>query len=42
VLLRDLEGLSIAELSERLGLTTMAAKARLHRARSLAREYLRA
>lgn len=42
VLLRDLEGLSIAELSERLGLTTMATKARLHRARSLAREYLRA
>jgi RNA polymerase sigma factor (sigma-70 family) len=42
VLLRDLEGLSIAELSERLGLTTMAAKARLHRARALAREYLRA
>lgn len=42
VLLRDLEGLSIAELSERLGVSTMAAKARLHRARALAREYLRA
>jgi len=42
VLLRDLEGLSIAELAERLGLTAMATKARLHRARSLAREYLRA
>lgn len=41
ILLRDLEGLSIAELAERLGLTTMAAKARLHRARALAREYLR-
>ena len=40
VLLRDLEGLSIEELSERLGLTREAAKARLHRARSLAREYL--
>lgn len=40
VLLRDLEGLSIAELAERLGLTVMAAKARLHRARALAREYL--
>ena len=40
VLLRDLEGLGIEELSERLGLTREAAKARLHRARSLAREYL--
>lgn len=40
VLLRDLEGLSIAEISERLGLTTMATKARLHRARALARQYL--
>jgi RNA polymerase sigma factor (sigma-70 family) len=40
VLLRDLEGLSIHELSERLGLTREATKARLHRARSLAREYL--
>ena len=41
VLLRDLEGLTIAELSERLGLTREATKARLHRARSLAREYLK-
>lgn len=40
VLLRDLEGLDIHELSERLGLTPQATKARLHRARSLAREYL--
>src|SRR5688572_17838424 len=40
VLLRDLEGLSIAELGERLGLTPMATKARLHRARALARQYL--
>lgn len=40
VLLRDLEGLSIQELAERLGLTREATKARLHRARSLAREYL--
>lgn len=40
VLLRDLEGLSINELSGRLGLTREATKARLHRARSLAREYL--
>jgi RNA polymerase sigma factor (sigma-70 family) len=42
LLLRDLEGLSIAELAARLDLTVMAAKARLHRARSLARQYLRA
>jgi RNA polymerase sigma factor (sigma-70 family) len=40
VLLRDLEGLTIQELSLRLGLTREATKARLHRARSLAREYL--
>ncbi len=40
VLLRDLEGLTIEELSERLALTREAAKARLHRARALAREYL--
>lgn len=40
VLLRDLEGLTIEELSERLHLTREAAKARLHRARALAREYL--
>ena len=39
ILLRDLEGMSIDELSGRLGLTRQAAKARLHRARSLAREY---
>ena len=40
VLLRDLEGLTIGELADRLGLTREATKARLHRARSLAREYL--
>jgi RNA polymerase sigma factor (sigma-70 family) len=40
VLLRDLEGLVINDLSQRLGLTREATKARLHRARSLAREYL--
>jgi RNA polymerase sigma factor (sigma-70 family) len=40
ILLRDLQGLSIEELSTQLNLTTQAAKARLHRARSLAREYL--
>ena len=40
VLLRDLEGMTIRELSRTLGLTAEATKARLHRARSLAREYL--
>ncbi len=40
LLLRDLEGMTIAELEERLGLTREAVKARLHRARVLAREYL--
>jgi RNA polymerase sigma factor (sigma-70 family) len=40
ILLRDLEGLTIEELSTQLNLTIQAAKARLHRARSLAREYL--
>jgi RNA polymerase sigma factor (sigma-70 family) len=39
ILLRDLEGLTIEELSAQLGLTQLAAKARLHRARCLAREY---
>ncbi len=37
---RDLEGLSIAEISDRLSTTTLATKARLHRARVLAGEYL--
>lgn len=40
VLLRDLEGLSLAEIAARLGLSVEATKARLHRARALAREYL--
>jgi RNA polymerase sigma factor (sigma-70 family) len=40
VLLRDFEELSIAEIAQELGLTTAATKSRLHRARSLAREYL--
>ena len=40
ILLRDLEGLSIQELADRLQLTREATKARLHRARALAREYL--
>lgn len=42
ILLRDLDGLSIEELCQRLGLSMQAAKARLHRARSLARQYLAA
>lgn len=40
ILLRDLEGHSIQELAEQLGLNREAAKSRLHRARLLAREYL--
>ena len=40
ILLRDLEGYSIQELAEQLGLKREAAKSRLHRARLLAREYL--
>lgn len=41
VLLRDVEELSVDELAARLGLTRESAKARLHRARTLLREYLR-
>jgi RNA polymerase sigma factor (sigma-70 family) len=40
LLLRDLEGLTIDEISAKLGLTRESAKARLHRARGLAREFL--
>ena len=42
LLMRDLEGLALAELCDRLGLGPEATKARLHRARALAREYLSA
>lgn len=42
ILLRDLDGLSLDELCGKLGLSLQAAKARLHRARGLAREYLAA
>lgn len=40
ILLRDLEGLTIAEMAEQLELSREAVKSRLHRARVLAREYL--
>jgi len=40
ILMRDLEGMSIAEIAEQLALHPEAAKARIHRARSLARQYL--
>ena len=40
ILMRDLEGQSIAEIASGLALHPEAAKARLHRARSLARQYL--
>lgn len=40
LLLRDLDGLSLAELGERLGLSEEATKARLHRARVMARQRL--
>lgn len=40
VLLRDLEGLTIAEMARRLDIIREAVKSRLHRARALAREYL--
>lgn len=38
--LRDIEGLTAAEVSERMGLTVAAVKARLHRARNRLRERL--
>lgn len=41
LLLRDLEGMTIDELAAELELTPQAVKSRLHRARALAREYLR-
>ncbi len=40
ILLRDFEELTIGEISERLNITAATAKARLHRARLLVREYL--
>jgi RNA polymerase sigma factor (sigma-70 family) len=40
ILLRDFEALSIAEIATQLGLSAAATKSRLHRARTLTREYL--
>jgi RNA polymerase sigma factor (sigma-70 family) len=40
VLLRDVEELTIAEIAIRLEVTDQTAKARLHRARTLVREYI--
>lgn len=40
ILLRDLDGLTIAEMAHRLSLSREAARSRLHRARVLAREHL--
>ena len=40
ILLRDFEELSIAEIATQLQLTAAAVKSRLHRARTLTREYL--
>lgn len=41
VLLRDMEQLTIGEAAAQLGITREACKSRLHRARTLLREYLR-
>lgn len=40
ILLRDVEGLAIAEIAAQLSTTPETVKARLHRARVMAREYL--
>lgn len=40
ILLRDFEELSMAEIAAQLGLSVPATKSRLHRARTLTREYL--
>ena len=40
IILRDVEELTVDEISERLSLSREAVKARLHRARLLVREYL--
>ena len=40
ILLRDMEQLTVGEAAVRLGITREATKSRLHRARTLLREYL--
>lgn len=40
ILLRDFHEMTIRELAAQLGITVLAAKSRLHRARGLVREYL--
>lgn len=40
ILLRDFDGMTIAEMARELALTPAAVKSRLHRARELTREYL--
>lgn len=40
ILLRDMEQLTISEMAQRLGLSRPAVKSRLHRARTMVREYL--
>jgi RNA polymerase sigma factor (sigma-70 family) len=42
ILLRDFEELSVSEIAERLGEDIPAVKSRLHRAREMMREYLKA
>jgi RNA polymerase sigma-70 factor (ECF subfamily) len=40
ILLRDLQEMTIGEIATALGLTREATKSRLHRARSMVREFL--
>jgi RNA polymerase sigma-70 factor (ECF subfamily) len=40
VILRDVEGLSVAEVAAALGVTVASAKARVHRARLVLRQHL--
>lgn len=41
ILLRDMEQMTVGEVADRVGITRDAAKSRIHRARTLLREYLR-
>jgi RNA polymerase sigma factor (sigma-70 family) len=40
IVLRDFEGLTVSEIAQRLAISRAAVKSRIHRARSLTREYL--